>query len=64
VRVLGRRIGRNIHDVLKEDQLGMRSGKGTRDATGMLRISAERPLNIDEEMCTYFRDIINWTKLK
>lgn len=34
VRVLGRRIERNIHDVLRHDQLGLRSGKGTRNATG------------------------------
>jgi len=62
--VLGRRIGRNIHDALKEDQLGLRSGKGTRDATGTLRITPERPLIIDEELRTYFKYlyIINWTK--
>jgi len=60
---MGRRIGRNIHDVLKEDQLGLGSGKVTRDANGMLRISLERPLTKDEELCTYFKDIINLTKL-
>jgi hypothetical protein len=50
--VLGRGIGRNIHDVLKEDQLGLKSRKGTRDATGMLRISPERHLIKDEELRT------------
>jgi len=40
--VLGMRIGRNIHDVLKEDQLGLRSGKWTRDATGIRTTSDHR----------------------
>ena len=46
-----RRIERKIEDVLGEDQFGFRRGKGTRDAIGMLRIIAERTLEVDEELC-------------
>jgi len=51
------------------DQSGFRTGKGTRDATGMLRIISERTLQIDEEVCVCFIDWqkafdrVNWTKL-
>jgi hypothetical protein len=36
--ILRRRMVRKIEDALGEDQFGFRSGKGTRDATKMLRI--------------------------
>jgi hypothetical protein len=55
--------------VLGEDQFGFIRGKGTRDAIGMLRIIAERTLEIDEELCICFIDwqkacdSVNWTKL-
>jgi hypothetical protein len=35
---------------------GFRRSKGTRDATGMLRIISEQTLEIDEEMCLCFMD--------
>ena len=38
-KTLRRRIERQIEDVLGEDQFGFRRGKGTRDATGMMRIT-------------------------
>ena len=47
-KMLRRRIEKKIEDVLGEDQLGFRRGKGTRDAIGMMRIIAERTLEIDE----------------
>jgi hypothetical protein len=43
--------------------------KGTRDASGMLRIISEQTLDIDEELCACFIDWqkafghVNWTKL-
>ena len=40
-KILRGRIERKIEDVLGEDQFGFRRGKGTRDATGMMRIIAE-----------------------
>jgi len=27
-----------------------------------MQLESERPLTIDEELCTYCKDIINWTK--
>ena len=68
-KILRRRIEKKIEDVLGEDQFGFRRGKGTRDATGMLRIISERTLEIDEELCVCFIDWkkafdrLNWTKL-
>jgi len=56
-------------DVLGEEQFGFRRGKGTRDSIGMMRITAERTLEIDEELCVCFIDCqkafdrVNWTKL-
>jgi hypothetical protein len=68
-KILRGRIERKIADVLGKDQSGFRTGKGTRDATGMLRIISERILQIDEEVCVCFIDWqkafdrVNWTKL-
>ena len=67
-KILRRGIEKKIEDVLG-DQFGFRRGKGTRDAIGMMRIIAERTLEIDEEMCVCFIDWqkafdrVNWTKL-
>jgi len=44
--MLKRRIERKIEDVLREDQFGLRRRKGTRDPIGMMRITAERTLEI------------------
>ena len=47
----------------------MGSGKGTRDATGLMRIISERVLDVKEEMCICFIDWqkainrVDWTKL-
>ena len=66
---LKRKIEKKIEDVLGEDQFGFRRGKGTRDAIGMMRIIAERTLEIDEELCVCFIDWqkafdrVSWTKL-
>jgi retron-type reverse transcriptase len=68
-KMLKRRIERKIEDVLGEDQFGFRRGKGTGDAIGLLRIIAERTLEIDAELCVCFIDWqkafdrVNWTKL-
>ena len=53
--ILRRRIERKIEDVLGEDQFGFRRGEGTRDAIGMMRIIAERTLDIDEELYLFHR---------
>jgi len=68
-KILRRRLERKIEDVLGEDQFGFRREKGTRDGNGMMRIKAERTLEIDDEVCTCFIDWqkafdrVNWTKL-
>ena len=68
-KILRRRIEKKIEDVLGEDQFGFRSGKGTRDAIGMMRIIAEQTLEVDEDLCVCFIDWqkafdrVNWTKL-
>ena len=54
-KILRRRIERKIEDVVGEDQFGFRSRKGTRDATGIMRITAGRTLEIDEELCICFK---------
>jgi len=54
-KILRGRIEKKIEDVLG-DQFGFRRGKGTRDATGMLRIIPERTLEIDEELSVCFID--------
>jgi len=68
-KILRRRFEKKIEDVLGEDVFGFRRGKGTKNATGMLRIISERTLEIDEELCVCFIDWqkafdrVNWTKL-
>jgi hypothetical protein len=49
-KILKRRIERKVEDILGEDQFGFRRGKGSRDVIGMMRIIAERTLEIDEEL--------------
>ena len=50
-------------------QFGVRRGKGSREIIGMLRITSERTLDIDEEMCACLTgwqnvfDRVNWTEL-
>ena len=68
-KIFRRRIERKIEHVLGEDQFGFERGKGTRDAIGMMRIIAERTVEMDEELCVCFVDWqkafdrVNWTKL-
>jgi len=50
-KILRGRIEKKIEDVLGEEQFGFRRGKGTRNAIGMIRITAEWTLETDEEMC-------------
>jgi hypothetical protein len=60
---------RKIEDILGEDQFGLRREQGIRDAIEMMRIIAERTLQVDEELCVCFiywqkaSDRVNWTKV-
>jgi hypothetical protein len=58
-KILRKRMEKKIEDVLGEEQFGFRRGKGTRDATGMLRVISERTLEIDAELSVCF---IDWQK--
>ena len=68
-KILRIRIEKKVEDVLGEDQFGFRRGKGTKYAIGMMRIIAERSLEVDEKLCVSFIDWqkafdrVNWTKL-
>jgi hypothetical protein len=46
-KILRGRIENKTEGVLGEEQFGFRRGKGTRDAIGMMRITAEWTLEID-----------------
>jgi len=46
-KVLRRKIERKIEEVLGEDHFRFRRRNGTRDAIGIMRIIAERTLEID-----------------
>jgi len=48
---------RKIEDVLGENQCGIRSGKRTRNAIGMLKIISGRPFDTEKELCAC---LINW----
>ena len=57
--ILRGRMERKIEDVLREYKLEFRRRKGTRDVTGMLRITSERTLVTDKKLCACFTD---WQK--
>jgi len=57
-KILRRRFEKKIEDV-DGDQFSFRRGKGTREATGMLRIISEQTLETDEELSVCF---IDWQK--
>ena len=67
-KILRRRIEKTIEEVLGEDHIGFRRGKGSRGAIGMLRIISERTLEINEDLCVCFIewkqafDRVNWNK--
>jgi hypothetical protein len=68
-RIVRRGIERKIEDVLGDSQFGLRGGKVTRDAIGMLRRISERTVYTDEEFCARVIDWqkpfdrVKWTKL-
>ena len=62
-------IRRKIEDVLGKDYIGIRRGKGTRDAIQMKRMISERNVETNEELFACFTDWqkafdrVNWSKL-
>jgi len=67
-KILRRRIERKIEDLLGENRFGFGRWKGNRNVIGLMRIIAERSLEIDEELCICFIDWqkgfdrVNWMK--
>ena len=57
-KILRRSIEKKIENVLGEDQFGFRRGKETMDAIAMMRIIAERNLEVDELYVCF----IDWQK--
>jgi hypothetical protein len=51
VSVLRIRVEKKIKDVLGENRFGFRRRKGTRNATGILKIISERTLDINKVLC-------------
>jgi hypothetical protein len=54
--MLRRRIEVKTEVVLGEDHFGLRSKKITTETIWVLRITSERTLEIDEELCACFAD--------
>jgi hypothetical protein len=51
VKILRIRIEKKIKNVLGESRFGIRRGKGTRGASGMLKIISERTSDLDKVSC-------------
>ena len=45
-----------IEEFIEEDQFGIRKGKGTTDAVGLMGIISENVLDVKKEMCLCFLD--------
>jgi len=58
IRILTKRVQAKTEAVngLGEDQFGFRRGRGTRDATGALRVLTERSLQHGQDICVCFVD--------
>ncbi|KAJ4432319.1 hypothetical protein ANN_20938 [Periplaneta americana] len=57
LRILNRRLYSKMEEQLEEEQFGFRKGKGTGDATGLLRTICERHLEKNKEMYVAFVDL-------
>jgi len=55
-RILRRWIEKKIEKVLAQNLFGFTRGKGTRDASQMLRMISETNMDTDEEPCACFID--------
>ena len=69
LRVLNRRMKRIMEENSGEEQFGFRSGKGTRDAIGLLRMIGERYVERGKGIYFCFMDLekafdrVNWEKM-
>ena len=69
LKVLMRRLTSKAVQYIGEDQLGFRSGCGTREAIGVMRVMSEKVIEHDQEMFVCFVDFekafdrVQWRKL-
>src|SRR5215471_2717937 len=69
LKVLTRRIGGKVKDFLSKGQFGFRSGVGTRDAIGVMRMLCERSLEHDNDLYVCYVDFekafdrVRWDKM-
>src|SRR6516225_7306849 len=69
LKVLTRRIEGKVTDYLSKGQFGFRSGVGTRDAIGVMRMLCERSLDHDNDIYVCFVDFekafdrVKWDKM-
>ena len=69
LRILAKRLKTKTDEYIGKDQFGFRSGCGTREAIGCMRMIQERVLDVDEEMFSCFIDFekafdrVQWPKI-
>lgn len=69
LRIEARRLRSKAEEYIRNDQFGFRSGCGTREAVGCMRMMSERVLEFDEDMFVCFIDFemvfdrVQWRKL-
>ena len=69
LRILAKRIKSKSEEFLGKDQFGFRSGRGTRDAVGVMRCLSERSIEFNQDLYVCFIDYekafdrVNWRKL-
>jgi Reverse transcriptase (RNA-dependent DNA polymerase). len=52
-RILSKRLGSTIEEVIEKDQFGFRKGKGTRDAIELMRIISERVFDVKKRNVSF-----------
>ena len=66
---MAKRIESKSEEFLGKDQFGFRSGRGTRDAIGVMRCPSERSIEFNHDLHVCFIDYekafdrVNWRKL-
>jgi len=69
LRILAKRIESKSEEFLGKDKFGFRSGRGTRDAIGVMRCLSERSMEFNQDLYVCFIDYekafdrVNWRKL-
>jgi len=56
LRILAKRTERKSEEFLGKDQFGFRSGRGTRDAIGVMKCLSERSIEFNQDLYVCFID--------